>query len=358
MDPSIVKNVLVLEYADSGTLRDYLNNNATKIRWKLKILFANQLVDAVKWLHACNIIHGDLHPNNILVHQQALKLADFGISRSIAEFSESRTTSEIFGVIPYIDPQYFSINNKKTKKSDIYSVGVMLWEISSEKTPFKDDKDNATLPLRIYNGLREKPIFDTHYKYVAIYKKCWQGMQDDRPSIQEVAMKLKDIIIQDIDVQDILNDKLFDISDINNFVKYLDFYFNNQDVTNNSDEQETQDVTNNSDEQETQDVTNNSDEQETQVLLTIQMNKKLMIKLFNEGRSVSDIIINSISDGGKTNEEVFNWLSTHDDNPKYICLLGLFYSLEIGTKKGNVDVFNLFLNAASSNDIIAQYFVG
>ncbi|CAG8857212.1 24509_t:CDS:1, partial [Gigaspora margarita] len=150
-----------------------------------------------------------------------------------------------------------------------------------------------------------------------------------------------------------------------------------QDVTNNSDEQETQDVTNNSDEQETRDVTNNSDEQETHDVtdnsetqkvtneledddMTIFVNKlySTLSKLFNEGRSVSDIIINSISDGGKTNEEVFNWLSTHDDNPKYICLLGLFYSLEIGTKKGNVDVFNLFLNAASSNDIIAQYFVG
>ncbi|CAG8719858.1 9896_t:CDS:1, partial [Dentiscutata heterogama] len=61
---------------------------------------------------------------------------------------------------------------------------------------------------------------------------------------------------------------------------------------------------------------------------------------------------------GKTNGEVFYWLSIHDDNPKYICLLGLFYSWEIGTKNENVDVFNLFLKAANSNDIIAQYFVG
>ncbi|CAG8856680.1 38298_t:CDS:2, partial [Gigaspora margarita] len=60
MDPNVVKNVLVLEYADNGTLRDYLHNNATKIEWKLKIQFANQLADAVKWLHACDTIHGDL----------------------------------------------------------------------------------------------------------------------------------------------------------------------------------------------------------------------------------------------------------------------------------------------------------
>ncbi|CAG8810818.1 13324_t:CDS:1, partial [Racocetra persica] len=47
-------------YVDSRTLRDYLSNNATKIEWKLIIQFANQFVDAIEWLHACNIIHGDL----------------------------------------------------------------------------------------------------------------------------------------------------------------------------------------------------------------------------------------------------------------------------------------------------------
>ncbi|CAG8810187.1 12506_t:CDS:1, partial [Dentiscutata erythropus] len=82
-------------------------------------------------------------------------------------------------------------------------------------------------------------------------------------------------------------------------------------------------------------------------------------KLFNEGRSVSDIIINSISKAGKTDEKVFNWLVEHNkDNPKYTCLLGLFYSWEIGTENKTDDVFNLFLKAANSDNIFAQYFVG
>ncbi|KAF0562316.1 hypothetical protein F8M41_000084 [Gigaspora margarita] len=92
------------------------------------------------------------------------------------------------------------------------------------------------------------------------------------------------------------------------------------DVTNNSVEQETRDITNNSVEQENRDITNNSDEQETQNLSNNSVEQEY--QQITSEPSVSDIIINSISKGGKTNEEVFNWLSTHGDNPKYICLLG------------------------------------
>ncbi|KAF0502926.1 kinase-like protein [Gigaspora margarita] len=99
------------------------------------------------------------------------------------------------------------------KKSDIYSIGVILWEISSEKLPFKDE-DMVTLPFRIKNGLREKSIADTNRKYITIYEQCWQGMQDKRPSIQEVAMEFKNIVAQD--------DDNFDINDINSVGKFIE----------------------------------------------------------------------------------------------------------------------------------------
>ncbi|CAG8840210.1 3968_t:CDS:2, partial [Gigaspora margarita] len=310
------------------------------------------------------------------------------------------------------------------------------------------DKDNATLPFRISNGLREKPISDIHHKYAAIYKKCWQGMQDDRPSIQVVAMELKDIIIQDIDVQDIsiqdfTNNKLFDIFNINSFVKYLDAHFKTQDVTNNSgeqeiqdkinnsDEQETQDVTNNSDEQEihdtfnnsdeqeTQDVTNNSDEQETQDVainsdeqetqditnnsveqesqevtngsedddMTIFVNKLYTTfnNLFNEGRSVSEIIINSISDAiewytkasqggcaiaecmlGKycyklhKYEQAFKLLNSSADKGNALAMntLGTCYLKGYGTNVNRVKEFKSFEKATKIGLPASQYELG
>ena len=108
-----------------------------------------------------------------------VKLADFGLSRRIAEVST--TPRDIFGMLPYIDPQHFkeqTDNNKKNshykanKKSDVYSVGVLLWEISSGRKPFKSYDALCQKPrliLEILNGKRETPTSDTPIDYINIY---------------------------------------------------------------------------------------------------------------------------------------------------------------------------------------------
>lgn len=64
------------------------------------------------------------------MHEKNIKLADFGLSRKIAEASSN--TSKVLGVIPYVDPKRFNNNKYQlNKKSDIYSVGVIMWQISS-----------------------------------------------------------------------------------------------------------------------------------------------------------------------------------------------------------------------------------
>ncbi|CAB4493314.1 unnamed protein product [Rhizophagus irregularis] len=67
---------LVLEYAEDGTLRKYLRDNAIGFEWKDQLRFAKEIASAISWFHDdAGIIHGDLHPNNILISKGTIKLA-------------------------------------------------------------------------------------------------------------------------------------------------------------------------------------------------------------------------------------------------------------------------------------------
>ena len=102
------------------------------------------------------------------MHQKKIKLADFGLSKKIAEASSN--TSKIFGVIPFVDPQRLNDKGYKlNKKSDVYSIGVLMWQISSGCQPFSDDSYDASLILSIVNGKREEIIDNTPIEYSNLY---------------------------------------------------------------------------------------------------------------------------------------------------------------------------------------------
>src|SRR6266542_5004539 len=99
---------------------------------KKKIKFSLYIISALDKIHNENTVHRDLHSGNILYsqYQNKFSISDFGFCGPADKPSE-----KIYGNLPYIAPEVL-VGKEHTFKSDIYSVGILMWEISSGQPPF------------------------------------------------------------------------------------------------------------------------------------------------------------------------------------------------------------------------------
>ncbi len=128
---------IVMEYVDGITLKEYIEQQGV-INWKEAVHFMGQILAALQHAHDKGIVHQDIKPQNIMLLQDGtIKVTDFGIAR----FSrvDSDTTSEnAIGSVHYISPEQ-ARGEMTDDKADIYSVGVVMYEMLTGKLPFQSD---------------------------------------------------------------------------------------------------------------------------------------------------------------------------------------------------------------------------
>ena len=160
---------MVLGYVREGNLRDYLRINYPNLTLKNRIIIFQYLCSSLYSIHEKDLIHCDLHSGNILTQAGGCYITDLGLCGSV----DDKSSGKIYGITPYIAPEVLR-GNKNTKGSDIYSVGMLMWEIFAGHPPFDDRAHDENLIFDIVlNGLRPSLLLNMPGDYAEMMQKCW-----------------------------------------------------------------------------------------------------------------------------------------------------------------------------------------
>lgn len=132
---------IVMEYIDGITLKEFIDQQGV-LRWKDALHFITQILRALQHAHDKGIVHRDIKPQNIMLFSDGtIKVMDFGIAR-FARIDGKTLSDKTIGSVHYISPEQ-ARGDMTDERSDIYSVGVMLYEMLTGKKPFDGDNPVA-----------------------------------------------------------------------------------------------------------------------------------------------------------------------------------------------------------------------
>ena len=133
---------IVMELLDGITLKQYMQKKGGKLAWREALHFITQIMKALSHAHSRGIIHRDIKPHNVMVLRDgSLKVADFGIAR-LTSSAQATLTQEALGSVHYISPEQ-ARGSHIDARSDIYSAGVVLYEMITGRLPYEGDSPVA-----------------------------------------------------------------------------------------------------------------------------------------------------------------------------------------------------------------------
>ena len=189
---------LVVEYMKDGSLKSFLNTrrgNEDPLSTKMANNYAQQVALGMEYLESQGVVHRDLAARNVLKDGDLLKVSDFGLSRALPEDGDYYKASSDQA----LPARWMSLEaieeNKFTHKSDVWSYGVVLWEMMSlGRKPYEDISNLAMVLKHLNKGKRLVMEEGWEKKYPILIRNaemCWAEEPEDRQSFEGIASSFK-----------------------------------------------------------------------------------------------------------------------------------------------------------------------
>ena len=188
---------IVMEYIDGITLKEYINKQGA-ITWNDALFFMTQILRAVQHAHDKGIVHRDIKPQNIILLKNGnIKVTDFGIARFSR--SETRTlTEQAIGSVHYIAPEQAK-GEYTDEKADIYSLGVVLYEMLAGSVPFEADSAVSVALMQLQADAKKLTDINPDIT-LGLEQICIHAMQKDPMDRYQTATEML------LDIEEIIKD--------------------------------------------------------------------------------------------------------------------------------------------------------
>ncbi|MBO4500926.1 MAG: Stk1 family PASTA domain-containing Ser/Thr kinase [Clostridia bacterium] len=191
---------IVMEYLDGITLRTYMDNKKV-LPWKEACVYTLQILRALEHAHGKNVIHRDIKPQNIMLMKDGcVKVTDFGIAKT-PDMSDASSDEKAIGTVYYISPEQAS-GQETTYASDLYSVGVLFYEMLTGKLPFTADSAVTIAMMQINDTPKDIEEINPSVPYgvAQIVRKAMQKQPEKRFADAHAMLKAVDYVIKHPDV--------------------------------------------------------------------------------------------------------------------------------------------------------------
>jgi len=197
--------LLIMEYMENGSLYDLLHNASIAIDGELIFPILQDIVRGARFLHAADpaIIHGDLKAANVLVDARfRAKIADFGLS--------AKKYIGAAGTPFWMAPELLSGESTNTAESDVYSFGIILYELYSRKDPYEGEDPTQVLKLVVDKYINKRPPVPVGCpsKVAEIMNECLGANPEKRPTFEEIDLRIQRLDSENVEPGEVVGHQL------------------------------------------------------------------------------------------------------------------------------------------------------